>query len=37
MKSSILVSKDFIIDKAEGNLFSGFVEHLGRSVYNGTP
>lgn len=35
MKSSILVSKDFIIDKAEGNLFSGFVEHLGRSVYNG--
>lgn len=35
MKGSILVSKDFIIGRSEDNLFSGFVEHLGRSVYNG--
>lgn len=35
MKSSILVAKDFIVGEARDHLFGGFVEHLGRCVYNG--
>ena len=35
MKSSILVAKDFIVGEAGDHLFGGFVEHLGRCVYNG--
>lgn len=35
MKSKIFIHKNFVIDKVEDNLFGGFIEHLGRAVYDG--
>lgn len=35
MKAKISVHRDFTIGKVDKNIFGGFVEHLGRCVYNG--
>ncbi|MBR4246062.1 MAG: alpha-N-arabinofuranosidase [Treponema sp.] len=35
MESKVIISKDFRIGEVDKNLFSSFVEHLGRAVYNG--
>lgn len=35
MKSKLTVNRVFVVGEAEKNLFGGFVEHMGRCVYNG--
>ena len=35
MKTSITIVKDFYIGEVDNNLFSSFIEHLGRAVYDG--
>lgn len=35
MKTKVIISKDFKIGEVDKNLFSSFVEHLGRAVYTG--
>ena len=35
MKSKLTVNRVFTVGEAEKNLFGGFVEHMGRCVYNG--
>lgn len=35
MKAKISVNRSFVIGEADKNIFGGFVEHLGRCVYNG--
>ena len=35
MKAKISVHRDFTVGKVDKNIFGGFVEHLGRCVYNG--
>ena len=35
MDATITVNRNFIIDKTDPRLFSGFIEHLGRAVYEG--
>lgn len=35
MKSKITIEKDFTLSKVDDNLFSSFIEHLGRAVYTG--
>ena len=35
MKTKVTVEKEFKIGKVDDNLFSSFIEHLGRAVYTG--
>ena len=35
MNTKVIISKDFKIGEVDKNLFSSFVEHLGRAVYTG--
>ena len=35
MKASILIHKNFVIDKIDPRLYGSFIEHLGRAVYGG--
>ena len=35
MKAKVTVVKEFELGKVDDNLFSSFVEHLGRAVYTG--
>ena len=35
MKSKITVVKDFTLGQVDDNLFSSFIEHLGRAIYTG--
>ncbi len=35
MKAKLTLNKNFTIGEADKNIFGGFVEHLGRCVYNG--
>lgn len=35
MKTKVSVVKDFTLGKVDDNLFSSFIEHLGRAVYTG--
>ena len=35
MKTKVTVAKEFTIGKVDDNLFSSFIEHLGRAVYTG--
>lgn len=35
MKTKVTVAKEFKIGKVDDNLFSSFIEHLGRAVYTG--
>ncbi len=35
MKSSVSIVKDFTLGEVDKNLFSSFIEHLGRAVYTG--
>ena len=35
MNTKVTVVKDFIKGKVDDNLFSSFIEHLGRAVYTG--
>ncbi len=35
MKTKITVEKDFALGKVDENLYSSFIEHLGRAVYTG--
>ena len=35
MKSRVIVNRDFVVGESTGDLFGGFVEHIGRCVYNG--
>lgn len=35
MKSKIHLDRHFVIDKVDPRIYSGFIEHLGRAVYEG--
>ncbi len=35
MKASIAIVKEFETGEVDDNLFSSFVEHLGRAIYTG--
>ncbi|EID84610.1 Alpha-L-arabinofuranosidase [Treponema sp. JC4] len=35
MNTKVIISKDFKVGEVDKNLFSSFVEHLGRAVYTG--
>jgi len=35
MKSKIVINRNYLIGKIDDRVFSGFVEHLGRAVYEG--
>lgn len=35
MKARLTVNRNFVIGEASENIFGGFIEHLGRCVYNG--
>lgn len=34
-KATLILDKDFIIDRVDDRLFGSFIEHLGRAVYGG--
>lgn len=35
MNTNVTIVKDFVIGEVDNNLFSSFIEHLGRAVYDG--
>ena len=35
MKSRLIIDRNFTVGESGGDLFGGFVEHIGRCVYNG--
>ena len=35
MKAQVIVNKDFVIDAIDPRLYGGFIEHVGRAVYDG--
>ena len=35
MKSRVIVNRNYVVDKIDNRIYSGFVEHLGRAVYEG--
>lgn len=35
MKSRVIVNRNYLVDKIDNRIYSGFVEHLGRAVYEG--
>jgi len=35
MKAQIIVNQDFVIDSVSPGIYGGFIEHLGRAVYEG--
>ena len=35
MNTKVIISKEFKVGEVDKNLFSSFVEHLGRAVYTG--
>ena len=35
MKAKIVVNREFSISKIDPRIYGGFVEHLGRAVYEG--
>lgn len=35
MKCRVIVNRNYVIDKIDSRIYSGFIEHIGRAVYEG--